>query len=181
VFLVRSASIAGARGVPYYHREIHSIMSDTRAFRTSRAPSLIPILNPIIRRLIGAGMPFGPNVLLTVRGRTSGLPRTFPVAIIELEGRRYVQSPFGEVNWVHNLRVAGEAIVTKGRRQEPVEAIEVAPEAGGPILRDALAPYIRSRLLRPVLGRFFGFRADSTLDDYIAEARLHPMFELRAR
>jgi deazaflavin-dependent oxidoreductase (nitroreductase family) len=156
-------------------------MSDARAVRTSRAPSLVPILNPLIRRLIGAGMPFGPNVLLTVRGRTSGLPRTFPVAIIELDGRRYVQSPFGEVNWVHNLRVAGEAIVTKGRRQEPVEAIEVAPEAGGPVLRDALAPYLRSRLLRPVLGRFFGFRADSTLENYIAEARLHPMFELRAR
>ena len=156
-------------------------MSDTRALGASRAPSLIPILNPIIRRLIGAGMPFGPNVLLTVRGRTSGLPRTFPIAIIELDGRRYIQSQFGEVNWVHNLRAAGEAVVTKGRRQEPVEAIEVPPEAGGPILREAVAPYLRSRLLRPVLGRFFNFRDHSTLEDYVAEARLHPMFELRAR
>ena len=132
-------------------------------------PSLIPILNPLIRRLLGAGMPFGPNVLLTVRGRSSGLPRTFPVAILELDGRRFVQSPFGEVNWVQNLRAAGEALVSKGRGRERVEAIEVAPEAGGPVLRDALAPYLKSRLLASVLGRFFHFGADSTLEDYVAK------------
>ena len=70
-------------------------MSNTRVLGPARAPSLIPVLNPLIRRLIGAGLPFGPNVLLTVRGRTSGMPRTFPVAIVELDGRRFVQSPFG--------------------------------------------------------------------------------------
>ncbi|MDQ2943519.1 MAG: nitroreductase/quinone reductase family protein [Candidatus Dormibacteraeota bacterium] len=159
--------------------ETASIMSNSHALRTRGVPALIPVLNPLIRRLLGAGLPFGPNVLLTVRGRTSGLPRTFPVAIIELHGRRYVQSPFGEVNWVRNLRAAGAAVVSKGRNREEVQAVEVAPEAGGPVLRDALAPYLRSRLLAPVLGRFFHFRADSTLEDYVAEARRHPMFELR--
>ena len=156
-------------------------MSEARTPETSRAPSLIPVLNPLIKRLLRVGLPFGPNVLLTVRGRTSGVPRTFPVAIIEFEGRRYVQSPFGEVNWVRNLRVAGEAVVSKGRDLDDVEAIEVDPEAGGPILRDALAPYLKSRVLAAVLGRFFHFRADSTLEDFVAEARRHPMFELRTR
>ena len=156
-------------------------MSDVHAPGTPRVPSLIPILNPLIRRLVGAGLPFGPNVLMTVRGRTTGLPRTFPVAIIELDGRRYVQSPFGEVNWVRNLRAAGEAVVSKGRDRHEVEAIEVTPDAGGPILRDALAPYLKSRVLAAVLGKFFNFRADSTLEDYVAEARRHPMFELRTR
>jgi deazaflavin-dependent oxidoreductase (nitroreductase family) len=158
--------------------ETASIMSNSHALRTAGVPTLIPFLNPLIRRLVGAGLPFGPNVLLTVRGRTSGLSHTFPVAIIKLDGRRYVQSPFGEVNWVRNLREAGEAIVSKGRHREEVRAIEVAPEAGGPILRDALAPYLKSRLLAVVLGRFFHFRADSTLEDYVTEARRHPMFEL---
>jgi hypothetical protein len=32
-----------------------------------------------------------------------------------------------------------------------------------------------------VLRRFFPFRADSTLEDYVAEAGRHPMFELRTR
>jgi len=145
---------------------------------SATVPSLIPILNPMIRRLLRAGLPFGPNVLLTVRGRSSGLARTFPVAILDLDGRRFVQSPFGEVNWVRNLRAAGEAVVSKGRRHERVDAIEVVPEEGGSLLRQAFAPYLRSRVLRPVLGRFFHFRTDSPLDDYVAQARTHPMFEL---
>ena len=156
-------------------------MSNVQTHGTSRAPSLVSIFNPVIRRLVGAGVPFGPNVLLTVRGRTSGLPRTFPVAVVEVHGRRFVQSPFGEVNWVRNLRAAGEAVVSKGRRQETVDALEIAPEEGGPILRDALAPYIRSRVLAKVLGRFFDLRSTSTPEDYVAEARRHPMFELRPR
>jgi deazaflavin-dependent oxidoreductase (nitroreductase family) len=156
-------------------------MSSAPAHGTSRAPSLVSVFNPMIRRLVGAGMPFGPNVLLTIRGRTSGIPRTFPVAIVKVDGRRFVQSPFGEVNWVRNLRAAGEAVVTKGRRSESVDAVEIPPEEGGPILRDALAPYIRSRVLAKVLGRFFNLRPASTLEDYVAEARRHPMFELRPR
>jgi deazaflavin-dependent oxidoreductase (nitroreductase family) len=161
--------------------ETEPIMSSSHALRTTGVPALIPILNPLIRRILGAGLPFGPNVLLTVRGRASGLPRTVPVAVIRLDGHRYIQSPFGEVNWVRNLRAAGEAVVSKGRRREEVDAIEVTPQAGGPILRDALAPYLRSRLLAPLLRRFFAFRADSTLEDYVAEARRHPIFELRTR
>jgi deazaflavin-dependent oxidoreductase (nitroreductase family) len=156
-------------------------MSDTHAVRAPSVPSLIPVLNPLIRRLIGAGLPFGPNVLLTVRGRTSGLPRTFPVAILELDGRRFVQSPFGEVNWVRNLRAAGEAVVSRGSEREEVEAIEVPPEDGGSILRDALAPYLNSRILAPAVGRFLGYHAHDTLEEYVEEARQHPLFELRAR
>jgi deazaflavin-dependent oxidoreductase (nitroreductase family) len=154
-------------------------MSSSQANGTSRAPALVSILNPLIRRLVGAGMPFGPNVLLTVRGRTSGVPRTFPVAVVEVHGRRFVQSPFGEVNWVRNLRADGEAVVSKGRRQEAVDAVEIAPEEGGPILRESLAPYMRSRVLAKVLRRFFDLRSTSTPEDYVAEARRHPMFELR--
>jgi deazaflavin-dependent oxidoreductase (nitroreductase family) len=154
-------------------------MSSVQAIGTSRVPSLLPILNPLIRRLIGAGLPFGPNVLLTVRGRTSGLPRTFPVAIVELDGRRYVQSPFGEVNWVRNLRADGAATVSRGDQHEDVLAVEVAPEAAGPLFQDAIAPYMRMRLGAMLVGRFFHVRPDSKAEDYVAEARRHPMFELR--
>jgi deazaflavin-dependent oxidoreductase (nitroreductase family) len=169
------------RGTLNHRMETASIMSTSHALRTAGVPALVPILNPLIRRILGAGLPFGPNVLLTVRGRTSGLPRTVPVAVIKLDGHRYIQSPFGEVNWVRNLRAAGEAVVSKGRHREEVSAIEVTPEAGGPILRDALAPYLRSRLLAPVLRRVFPFRGDSTLEEYVAEAGRYPMFELRKR
>ena len=154
-------------------------MSQTAALGTRRGSTLVRVLNPIISRLLGAGLPFGPNVLLTVRGRSSGKARTFPVAILSFDGRRYVQSPWGEVNWVRNLRAAGEAILSHGAQRERVEAIEIAPEDGGSILRGSMEPYFRSRILSLAMRRFFGLGPNSTPDEFIAVAREHPMFELR--
>src|SRR5829696_4685288 len=54
--------------------------------------------NPIVKFLLAAGVPMGPNGLITIRRRKSGLPRTTPVAIIEVSGRRWVWAPWGEVN-----------------------------------------------------------------------------------
>ena len=62
----------------------------------------------------------GPNVLLTVRGRKTGQPRTFPVAILKTDDREYLFSAFGEVSWVHNLRAAGTATIRHGRRTRTV-------------------------------------------------------------
>jgi len=155
-------------------------MSSVPTTDGAHVPSIVPRLNPLIRRLLAAGMPFGPNVLLTVRGRRSGLPRTFPVAILEVEGRRFVQSPFGEVDWVRNLRADGASISLQFGHDDAVHAVELAPEAAGPVFRDALAPYLRHRIGAVLIGRFFHLGRDATLDDYIGEARGHPMFELRA-
>jgi deazaflavin-dependent oxidoreductase (nitroreductase family) len=156
-------------------------MTATRALGTAHVPAIVPFLNPLIRRLLGAGLPLGPNILLTVRGRTSGEPRTVPVALLELDGRRFVQSPFGEVNWVRNLRSAREAVVTKGNDRQEVAAVELSPEERGPILRDALAPYLGSRLTAPLAKWLYKLDRDSTLEEFVAEAGRHPMFELRPR
>jgi hypothetical protein len=51
--------------------------------------------NPIVKFLLAAGVPMGFNGLITIRGRKSGLPRTTPVAIIEVSGRRWVWAPLG--------------------------------------------------------------------------------------
>jgi deazaflavin-dependent oxidoreductase (nitroreductase family) len=155
-------------------------MSSVHSIGAAKAPSLISAINPLLRRLLGIGLPFGPNVLLTVRGRTSGQLRTFPVAILELDGRRYIQSPFGEVNWVRNLRANGEAILAKGRDRQQVEAIELSPEAAGPVLRRALAPQLRTPF-GAMMRRYFRFGADGTPEEDVAEARRHPTFELRPR
>jgi hypothetical protein len=48
------------------------------------------LFNPIIKFLLAAGVPLGPNGLITIRGRKSGLLRTTPVAIIGASGRRWV-------------------------------------------------------------------------------------------
>jgi deazaflavin-dependent oxidoreductase (nitroreductase family) len=156
-------------------------MSTAHAIETTHAPSFVPVLNPMIRQLLRIGLPMGPNVLLTVRGRKSGAAHTFPVALLELDGRRYVQGTFGETNWVRNLRAAGSATITKGRGHEEVDAIEIPPDDAAPILRDALAPFLRRRTVGPLVGRFFGFADATTLDDYRIAAARHPMFELRTR
>ena len=154
-------------------------MTESHTLRRYRAPSIVRALNPLVRRLIRAGLPLGPNVTLTVRGRSSGLPRTFPVAILDVVGRRFIQSPYGEVNWVQNLRANPEAVITKGRRREPVEALEVTPEDAVAILRVGLDRYLRLPLLRPVVRLFTGVRPDSTDDEMREHVRQHPMFELR--
>jgi hypothetical protein len=85
------------------------------------APGMPPrwvfsLFNPIARFLLAAGVPLGPNGLITVRGRKSGLPRTTPVAIIAVAGRRWVWCPWGDTQWVRNLRAAGGATITARRR-----------------------------------------------------------------
>jgi deazaflavin-dependent oxidoreductase (nitroreductase family) len=152
---------------------------------------LLRVVNPVTRRLISAGLPTGaPNVLLTMRGRRSGRLRTVPLGMIELDGRSFVQASYGETGWVANLREDGEATVTHpGGRRVPVHAIELSPEEGGAVLRRALQHFRRSRVVRALVGPRFrppigvlwrlGVRVDDTPDEYTAEARRHPLFELR--
>lgn len=67
----------------------------------------------------------GPDVLVTVRGRRSGVAQTTPVTICEYRGRRGFISPFRESNWVRNLRVAGTATIRIGRKREDIRAVEL--------------------------------------------------------
>ena len=81
-------------------------MSD-RIGQVAGVPLSVSIFNPVLKRLLAVGLPMGFNGLVTIRGRKSGLPRTTPVAIIEVSGRRWVWAPWGDVHWVRNLRAAG--------------------------------------------------------------------------
>ena len=149
------------------------------------------LLNPVFGRYLSLGLPGGPNVLLTVRGRSSGRLRSTPVAILQIDDRRFVQAAFGEVNWVRNLRASGQALVRSGRHADAVDAVELAPETAGTIMCESLAPYRSSRLLRAIVGPttrppagvlyYFGVRVDETLAEYVADARRHPLFELLLR
>jgi deazaflavin-dependent oxidoreductase (nitroreductase family) len=146
------------------------------------------LVNPVFSRYLGAGLPGGPNALLSVRGRSSGREYRVPVAMLTFHDRRFVQAAFGEVGWVRNLRAAGRANVTRGRYHALVDAVEVAPEAAAAIMREAVEPFERSRLLaaavgpttRPPIGvlQYFGVRIDETHDEYLAAARRQPLFEL---
>src|SRR5256886_11724422 len=108
-----------------------------------RIPRGMPFFNRIARLLLGAGVPLAFNRLVTIRGRKSGLPRTTPLAVIEVSGRRWVWAPWGEVEWVRNLRAAGRATITVRRRTEEVRATELDPIQRVAFFRDVLGPVAR--------------------------------------
>jgi deazaflavin-dependent oxidoreductase (nitroreductase family) len=137
---------------------------------------MVTVTNGFVSRLARLGLPLGPNLLLTVRGRKSGTPHTTPVAIIEVAGKRWVQSPFGEVQWTRNLRAAGEATLTKGRRTEHVTATRLTEAEAATFYRDILGPDLSRSLFRRVLGRALGLTA--LVADPEAAAATHAVFEL---
>ena len=127
-------------------------------------------------KLVGPGLVIGnyPMYLLTVRGRKSGLPRTVPVAIIRRNGKRYVGSPYGIVAWVRNLRAAGEATLTRGRRSETVTARELPKGEAALVLREEIKdgnPFVRS----------YGVTTDSSLEEFERAAVSHPLFVLERK
>src|SRR5260221_14737347 len=113
--------------------------------KIDKAPTYVRVANVLTLtlmrmgfKLVGPGLVIGnyPMYLLTVRGRKSGQPRTVAVAIIQRNGKRYVGSPYGIVAWVRNLRAAGEATLTRGRRSETVTAGEPPQGEGAPRFRE---------------------------------------------
>jgi deazaflavin-dependent oxidoreductase (nitroreductase family) len=124
---------------------------------------------------LAAGVPLGFNGLITIRGRKSGLSRTTPVAIIEVAGRRWVWAPWGDVQWVRNLRAAGRATITVRRRTEEVAATELDPTARDEYFRDILGPLARSI---PFGVQFIRIVDGVDLNDPVAVAKGRRVFEL---
>jgi deazaflavin-dependent oxidoreductase (nitroreductase family) len=146
--------------------------------RSTHVPSWVPYFNRIARLLLAAGIPMGPDVLLTVRGRKSGLPRSTPVALCQYEGRRGLISPFGETDWVRNLRAAGRATISAGRRAEEVTAVELGPADAASFIRDVLAPQARQAWL----GAWIVRHVDKIdIENPVAAVAGRPMFELFPR
>ncbi len=148
----------------------------------TQAPAFVRASNPLTRLVLRLGMPMGPNMLLTVRGRTSGLPRSAPVAIAEFEGRRWIIAAYGDVQWVRNLRTAGEGEIRHGGRSEQVRTTELDADAALAFYRDTLPAFIASL---PWFGRrfvelLFTVAGPEVLNDPVEAAAGHPVFELFA-
>src|SRR5579864_2559761 len=138
-------------------------------------PRFVPLFNPIGRRLAAAGL-MGPNILLTVAGRKSGLLRSTPVAMVAANGKRWIVGTFGEVAWVLNLRAAKRGAITVKGKLIPVAARELSPTEGGLFFRDVLAPYATRLPIGSLLLRLLG--ASDILSDPEGAARRRPVFEL---
>jgi deazaflavin-dependent oxidoreductase (nitroreductase family) len=108
-----------------------------------RLPRRVRLFSSILKVLLVAGIPLGFNRLVTIRGRRSGLPRTTPLAVVQTGGRRWLWAPWGDVQWVRNLRAAGRATITVRGRKEEVRATELDAAQRIAFFRDTLAPLAR--------------------------------------
>jgi deazaflavin-dependent oxidoreductase (nitroreductase family) len=142
--------------------------------QTHRTPLFVRIGNVFATPLLRAGVKISINALLTVRGRKSGQPRTTPVAVIELNGQRYLIAAFGIADWVRNLRAAGAATLTRGRRSEAISVVELPPAEAAPLLKACLAT--GPGFVRP----YFDATPESSLEDFKREALRHPVFQVHA-
>jgi hypothetical protein len=111
-------------------------------------------------------------VTLEVSGHTSGRTISLPVAMIIVDGQRYLVSMLGEhVNWVRNVRAAGgRAVIRRGSR-EPVLLEEVAIDQRAPILKAYLqrAPGARAHI---------SVDKDAPLLDFERIAPAYPVFRV---
>ena len=141
----------------------------------ARVPRFVSLLSPVLQAMLAAGLPVGPNALITIPGRKTGEPRSAGVAIIEVGGRRWIWAPWGEVNWVRNLRAAGRATLTKRGRKEEVRATELDPAERVRFFRDVLAPDARSL---PGGMTFVRLLDQTDLNDPVEVAQDRRVFEL---
>jgi hypothetical protein len=117
-----------------------------------------------------------PNYLVTldVVGRKSGKTISFPLAMIVIDGERYLVSMLGEdVNWVQNIKAAqGKATLRHGRTEQ-VLLEEVAASRRAPILKVYLryAPGARPHI--PV-------SKDAPLSEFEKIASQFPVFRVKA-
>ncbi len=144
-----------------------------------QAPLFVRVSNVLTMTLLRAGFKLvGPGnypmYLLTVQGRKSGLPRTIPIVTIERNGKRYVGSVYGIVDWVRNLRAAGEAVLVRGRRSETVIVRELPQSEAALVLRADIQggnPFARS----------YGVSADSSIEEFERAVLTHPVFVFESK
>jgi deazaflavin-dependent oxidoreductase (nitroreductase family) len=129
--------------------------------------------NFVTKNLLALGISFNGSALITVAGRKTGQPHSTPITMVEFEGQRYVQSPFGSVNWVRNLRAAGTATLSWGRRHESIVATELTPEQAAPVIKSMLgrAP----QMIRD----YFDVTPESSLEEIVRDAPNHAVFAIR--
>jgi deazaflavin-dependent oxidoreductase (nitroreductase family) len=115
----------------------------------------------------------GPIYLLTTRGRRSGRRRMTPVVPVEHAGKRWLVAPYGAVSWVHNARAAGRVRLRRGRDTRDYAVREVGAEEAAPVLKRYLGIATKTRAC-------FKAGENAPVEEFVAEAEGHPVFELTA-
>ena len=119
-------------------------------YQSGRPNRLARVMNRIsaIHFATGLLLPTGAATLV-VAGRRTGRLITFPVAVTEYQGQRYLVAMLGaHTNWVRNVRAAGGRAELRHGRREAVHLVEVDAHLRAPILQRyvAIAPGARPHI-----------------------------------
>jgi F420H(2)-dependent quinone reductase len=112
------------------------------------------------------------SVTLEVAGRRSGKLISFPLVMIVMSGERYLVSMLGEnVNWIRNVKAAGDIATLRHGVNEQVLLKEVDVSKRAPILKAYLqiAPGARPHI--PV-------SKDAPISEFEKIASEYPVFKL---
>jgi deazaflavin-dependent oxidoreductase (nitroreductase family) len=99
-------------------------------------PRWLKPANRLLLALHRLGMRTGTIHVLTVRGRTSGKPRSTPVSVLKVGDARYIVGGMATMDWVRNARALGWGTLAYGRRLERVRLVELPVAERGAILRE---------------------------------------------
>ena len=139
--------------------------------RTYKVGFFRALINRLVTRSVGRNKGDERVHLLTTVGRKSGEPRTTPVTIVVVDGKRWLVAPYGAVGWVHNLRASGQAKLSRGTVTEDIRVVEVSGEEAAPVL----AHYLQTvAIVRP----YFDVNHDSPMAEIAGEAQRHPVFRI---
>jgi deazaflavin-dependent oxidoreductase (nitroreductase family) len=114
---------------------------------------------------------WGKQVVLTTKGRKSGKPHSVPVSPLDIKGTGYIVSPYGEGEWVKNVRADRNVRFRHGRNDRQVTLAEVPVARRGILLHQY---WKEQRVTRP----YFDVSGDPRPEDFAGEAENHPVFKI---
>jgi deazaflavin-dependent oxidoreductase (nitroreductase family) len=139
--------------------------------QANRARPVPQIVNRVWSYFIRLGLAPKSMHLLTIRGRKTGQQHTTVVALVSENGQQFLVSPYGEMNWVQNARVAQQVSLRHGNQEWTARIDELPPAQSGTVLKKYLAEHFVTRA-------YFEARADSPVEAFEQEAARHPVFLL---
>jgi deazaflavin-dependent oxidoreductase (nitroreductase family) len=141
--------------------------------KSYRVTFMVRLINSLGRFMTKRGLNASNYYLLTVRGRKTGRLYTAPVILIEEDGKRWLVSPYGDVQWVRNARAAGEVTLSRAGHSETMKIAELDGVERASIIKKYTT---LSAFTRP----YFKVPPNAPVESFIEEGAFHPVFALKA-
>lgn len=132
----------------------------------------VKVVNWIIKNLSKRGRLPDRIQTLIVKGRKTGKVFETPVSIVDTEDGKWIVAPYGEVNWVKNIRAADQVEVRmNGGLKKSYTASEITAKESAPVIKKYLE-------IEKFPKDYFQVTERSTLLEIEGEAHRYPVFQL---